>query len=552
MARVAPTEADVPVFEHYRLDHQYEVIRLVAELTDVPVPRVRWLETTGEVLGTPFFLMDRVDGIVPPDVMPYTFGDNWLSDAPLEQQRALQDSTVEVLAKLHSIPNAQQTFGFLQDVDPPGETALHRHFGWLKSWYEFSVPDIGRSPLVERALAWLEDHFPDDVAAAEPVLVWGDSRIGNVLYRDFRPVAVLDWEMATRRPARVRRRVDHLRAHGLPGADRARRTARHAGLPARGGRPRHLSRRSPASRLGDLRLVLRVLRGDLVLRVHAHRRAPGALRRDREARRRRVAVLPRVTAETTDRRGQLMLGPIDEYPVHQVPQPIAWPGSSDRNFYDRSYFNAHDRTGDIFVITGIGYYPNLGVKDAFLLVRRGDTQTAVHLSDAIDQDRLNQHVGNYRVEVVEPLHKLRIVLDETEGIAADLTWEGLFDVVQEQRHVLRAGNRVTLDAQRFAQVGTLERPAVDRRRGRSTSTRRRWIGTRDRSWGIRPDRRGRTRGAARRPAVRGHVVAVRADGVRRLRRSSSSSRRTPAGSGRSTTARASGRTAASSSSAGRG
>ena len=75
-----------------------------------------------------------------------------------------------------------------------------------------------------------------------------------------------------------------------------------------------------------------------------------------------------------------MLGPMDEFPVHQIPQPIAWPGSSDRNFYDRSYFNAHDRTGDIFLITGIGYYPNLGVKDAFVLVRRGDTQTAVHLS----------------------------------------------------------------------------------------------------------------------------------------------------------------------------
>ena len=62
-----------------------------------------------------------------------------------------------------------------------------------------------------------------------------------------------------------------------------------------------------------------------------------------------------------------MLGPVDEFPIHQVPQPIAWPGSSDRNFYDRSYLNAHDRTGDIFLITGIGYYPNLGVKDAFVL-----------------------------------------------------------------------------------------------------------------------------------------------------------------------------------------
>lgn len=197
VARVAPAEADVPVFEHYRLDHQHELMRLVAELTDVTVPRVRWLETTGEVLGRPFFLMDRVEGRVPPDLMPYTFGDNWLFDAPVDEQRRLQDNTVEVLSKLHSIPDAQSTFGFLQDVDPPGETALHRHFAWLKSWYEFSVPDMGRSALVDQALTWLEDRFPEDVAAAQPVLAWGDARIGNVMYRDFTPVAVLDWEMAT-------------------------------------------------------------------------------------------------------------------------------------------------------------------------------------------------------------------------------------------------------------------------------------------------------------------------------------------------------------------
>ena len=189
-----------------------------------------------------------------------------------------------------------------------------------------------------------------------------------------------------------------------------------------------------------------------------------------------------------------MLGPMDEYPIHQVPQPIAWPGSSDRNFYDRSYFNAHDRTGDIFIISGIGYYPNLGVKDAFLLVSRrgggrfgsgGDTQTAVHLSDVIDQDRLNQHVLGYRVDVQDPLHRLRITLDETQGIAADLTWNGLCDVVQEQPHLMRQGNRVTLDAQRFAQLGSWsgyleidgERIPVD------PDT---WIGSRDRSWGIRP------------------------------------------------------------------
>ena len=197
VARVAPTAADVPVFSAYRMDHQFRLLQLVAELTDVPVPAVRWIEPTGEVLGSPFFLMDHVEGSVPPDVMPYTFGGNWFADAPPDKQLELQDATIEVLAQLHSIPDAAATFGFLTEVDPPGDTPLRRHFGWLKDWYGFAVPDIGRSALVEQALAWLEDTFPTDVAAGEPVLVWGDSRIGNVLYRDFRPVAVLDWEMAT-------------------------------------------------------------------------------------------------------------------------------------------------------------------------------------------------------------------------------------------------------------------------------------------------------------------------------------------------------------------
>lgn len=180
-----------------------------------------------------------------------------------------------------------------------------------------------------------------------------------------------------------------------------------------------------------------------------------------------------------------MISPLDEYPIHQTPLPIGLVDSSDRNFYDRSYFNAHDRTGNIFVITGAGYYPNLGTKDAFVLVRRGDIQTAVHLGDAIDSDRLDQRINGYRIEVVEPLRKLRLVLEETEGIAMDMTWEGSFDVLQEQPHIMRTGSRITLQAQRFAQVGTWsgtlsvdgEDIAVD------PAT---WVGTRDRSWGIRP------------------------------------------------------------------
>ena len=56
VVRVAPSAEDVQVFPTYRLDHQFDVIRKVGELTDVPVPPVRWLESTGEVLGTPFFV----------------------------------------------------------------------------------------------------------------------------------------------------------------------------------------------------------------------------------------------------------------------------------------------------------------------------------------------------------------------------------------------------------------------------------------------------------------------------------------------------------------
>ncbi|WP_040511051.1 phosphotransferase family protein [Gordonia soli] len=200
VARVAPTVEDVPVFETYRMDHQFEVIRLVGELTDVPVPATRWIDADGTLLGVPFFLMDFVDGIVPPDVMPYTFGDNWFADAPATRRRALQDETVEIIAALHAIPDATETFAFLSDAEPAGTTPLGRRLRWLQDWYAFSTPDLGGSALVERALAWLEANFPGDAADLDTVLSWGDARMGNVLYDEFRPVAVLDWEMAALGP----------------------------------------------------------------------------------------------------------------------------------------------------------------------------------------------------------------------------------------------------------------------------------------------------------------------------------------------------------------
>ena len=75
--------------------------------------------------------------------------------------------------------------------------------------------------------------------------------------------------------------------------------------------------------------------------------------------------------------------PLDEFPIHQTPLSLRYVGSSDRNFYDRAYFNAHDRTGDVFFVTGLGVYPNLGVTDAYATVRRGDRQWTIRCSDAL-------------------------------------------------------------------------------------------------------------------------------------------------------------------------
>jgi aminoglycoside phosphotransferase (APT) family kinase protein len=195
VARVAPSPDEFPVFMDYALQDQYDAMRIVGERTDVPVPTVGLFEPTGEVLGTPFFLMDRIDGIVPPDVPPYNWGDNWLADASPEDQRRLQDNTVRAIAGLHSIQDPVDAFGFLDRSAHPGDTPLRRNLAWARAWYEWAVPGLGGSPMVERALAWLEANEP--ASSTDTVLCWGDSRIGNVMYQDFAPVGVLDWEMAT-------------------------------------------------------------------------------------------------------------------------------------------------------------------------------------------------------------------------------------------------------------------------------------------------------------------------------------------------------------------
>src|SRR6187401_1727207 len=115
----------------------------------------------------------------------------------------------------------------------------------------------------------------------------------------------------------------------------------------------------------------------------------------------------------------------DDYPVHQTAEYIAHPATSDRNFYDRYYFNLHPSSDEYFAIFGMGQYPNLGVKDAFVDVRIGGEQHIVRSSAPLT-DRMDLSVGPIRVEVVEPLVKLRYIVEPTEhSVAMDVTWQGI-------------------------------------------------------------------------------------------------------------------------------
>ncbi len=194
-ARLAPLPELVPVFPKYDLDLQRRCMDLVREHTDVPAPDVVAYETDPKWVGTPFLVMRRIEGEAPPDIPPYVFG-GWMLDATPEQRAKLQHSSVRVLARLHEITPDSHDLGFLAQPEH-GRSALDQQLGYQRWYYEWAREGV-RYPLIERTFEWLDAHRPEE---GPTVLNWGDARIGNILYRDFEPVAVLDWEMATIGPA---------------------------------------------------------------------------------------------------------------------------------------------------------------------------------------------------------------------------------------------------------------------------------------------------------------------------------------------------------------
>jgi hypothetical protein len=181
------------------------------------------------------------------------------------------------------------------------------------------------------------------------------------------------------------------------------------------------------------------------------------------------------------------LGPMDDFLAHQTPETFDHVYSGDRTFYDRHYFNCHSCSEDIFLITGMGQYPNLGVTDGFVCISVAKKHYCVRASRELGHDRMDTSVGPLRVEVLEGLRKLRITCAPNEwDLDFDLTFEGFVHAQEEPPMIRRVGNRLTEHTTRFAQVGNYQGYIkVDGRRFEVTPDT--WKGVRDHSWGVRPN-----------------------------------------------------------------
>ena len=190
VARIKATAFQI--FPTYDIERQSRVLELLGANTDVPVPRVFGYEADESLLGAPFFVMERIAGEIPPDAPTYHVA-GWMTEiAPAERAR-IWWSGVEAMARVHAVDGAEPELAFLA-ASGEGADPLMRQLDEYERFVAWATDGRGHA-LCERALGWLRERRPRGQAPLR--LCWGDSRIGNQIFRDGRCVAVLDWEMAT-------------------------------------------------------------------------------------------------------------------------------------------------------------------------------------------------------------------------------------------------------------------------------------------------------------------------------------------------------------------
>ena len=165
----------------HAVDREYRVMDALGRV-GIPVPRVILYHPDEDVLGTAFYVMERVDGRI--------FHDSQLAAAPKADRLEMYRSAAHTLAAIHRV-----------DFEAAGLSSFgkHGHFfsrqiaRWTQQWRMSKTREI---PEIERLIAWLPANLPED---AQTTVVHGDFRIGNLVFHPTEPrvVAVLDWELST-------------------------------------------------------------------------------------------------------------------------------------------------------------------------------------------------------------------------------------------------------------------------------------------------------------------------------------------------------------------
>lgn len=165
----------------HRIDREYRLLEALAG-TGVPVPTPVLYSEDDTIVGTPFYVMDRLEGTVFPQyAMP---------GIDAERRATSYDSLAATLAAIHLVD--WQARG-LSDFGRPGSYFERQMAGWNKQWVGFGITD---NPDLDRLLAWLRDNMPAEDGCA--AISHGDYRPANVMFSaDGQISGVFDWELAT-------------------------------------------------------------------------------------------------------------------------------------------------------------------------------------------------------------------------------------------------------------------------------------------------------------------------------------------------------------------
>jgi aminoglycoside phosphotransferase (APT) family kinase protein len=168
----------------HAVDREYRVLSALGQ-TDVPVPRMHFFSDDRAIVGTPFYIMERMRGRV--------FWSPTLPEVSKEQRRATYFGLMDALAKLHKVD--YQAVG-LGDYGKPGSYFARQIARWSKQW-EGSQTDGRVNPSIDKLVAWLPRNIPE--GDDETVIVHGDFRFDNMMFHPSEPrvIGIFDWELST-------------------------------------------------------------------------------------------------------------------------------------------------------------------------------------------------------------------------------------------------------------------------------------------------------------------------------------------------------------------